>query len=248
MKLCRVFIGALLCLGLAPALFAQAGSQVVQTGNQVVITRAVVADLDNPPAILTLDGQHFGSSPKVFFGASGGVYQQLAVLQSTDTMIVAALDTVTAGTYLVVVQSGQGVGRIAGIDVTVGVQGPTGPKGDKGQTGATGATGPQGPSGPAGPQGETGATGATGATGPPGPSGISGYEIVSLSFDVGGFTNGGNYVYCPAGKKVVGGGVWTNHSDIQRSAPDGTGGWAGAVINRYLGGETVAIYAICVNM
>src|SRR4051812_12144244 len=139
-KLGRLFVCALLCLGLVSAVFAQ--------GNQLVVTRAVVAGLDNPPATLTIDGQHFGSSPKVFFGAPGGVYEALAVLQSTDTLIVAGLNTVTPGTYFVVVQSGDSTGRTSSIDVTIGVQGPSGAKGDTGANGATGPIGPQGPSGP----------------------------------------------------------------------------------------------------
>src|SRR5262249_25356292 len=148
------------------AVFAQGN------GNQVVITRAVVAGLNNPPATLTLDGKNFGSSPEVFFGAPGGVYQQLAILQSTDMMIVAGLNTVTAGTYDVVVRSGVGIAQIASIDVTIGVQGPAGPKGDKGDTGATGLQGLPGAKGDPGP---------AGPTGPAGPAG-PGQTIVTFNY------------------------------------------------------------------
>ena len=74
-------------------------------------------------------------------------------------------------------------------------------------TSGGGATGPQGAVGPTGPQGQPGATGAVG---------ISGYEVVLVSgiMEIGErekFVE----VKCPAGKRVLGGGVATFNSDIK---------------------------------
>lgn len=149
-----------------------------------------------------------------------------------------------------------------GVQGLQGIQGIQGPKGDKGDTGERGATGPQGepglqgdpgpqgiqgPPGQKGDKGDTGATGATGqqgAVGPQGPGGVSGYEIVSEDVDVGGFGSASRDAFCPTGKKALGGGVWTNHSLISRSAPFANG-WTGVVRNPFIDGETITVYAIC---
>ena len=134
-----------------------------------------------------------------------------------------------------------------------GIQGPKGDKGDKGDRGEQGPQGPQGlqglqgPPGKNGTDGQDGAPGQPGATGPPGASGISGYEIVSVDSPVGGFGSTGAEAGCPAGKKVLGGGVWTAGSLISRSAPGGSGGWFGAVHNPFIDGDTMTVYAICAN-
>jgi len=134
-----------------------------------------------------------------------------------------------------------------------GDPGPQGPKGDKGDKGEQGIQGLQGIAGTAGKDGADGQDGAPGAPGqpgpqgPPGPAGVSGYEVVSQSVPVVGFGNTATDAGCPAGKKVLGGGVWTNHSLISRSAPFGNA-WAGAVNNPFIDGETITVYAICANV
>lgn len=91
--------------------------------------------------------------------------------------------------------------------------------GPRGETGPAGAAGTAGPAGPAGPTGATGASG-PGTTGPQGPAGpqgtagvngVSGYEVITtfLTFPV---LNVGDQevlrtASCPAGKKVVAGGL-----------------------------------------
>jgi Collagen triple helix repeat (20 copies) len=123
---------------------------------------------------------------------------------------------------------------------SVGSIGPAGPRGDKGEPGARG---------PVGPKGDQGPQGARGATGPPG---ISGWEIV-LSPGVelpSNLTRKGS-VRCPAGKKVLGGGV--SHTDgilyVYESAPlDGGVGWAGGVSNRSGYPRTMYVWAICANV
>jgi hypothetical protein len=131
-----------------------------------------------------------------------------------------------------------------------GIQGIQGPKGDKGDTGDTGLQGIPGLKGDQGIQGVPGAKGDkgdTGGTGPAGPSGISGYEIVSEDVDVGGFGAATRDAFCPTGKKALGGGVWTNHSLISRSAPFANG-WTGVVRNPFVDGETITVYAVCATV
>jgi hypothetical protein len=133
-----------------------------------------------------------------------------------------------------------------------GIQGPKGEKGDKGDKGDQGPQGLQGlkgdtgDKGDQGPQGIQGPKGDKGDTGPAGTSGLSGYEIVSTDVDVGGFGSTSADAFCPTGKKVTGGGVWANGSLISRSAPFGNG-WTGVVRNPFVDGETITVYAVCVN-
>lgn len=84
----------------------------------------------------------------------------------------------------------------------------SGPQGPAGPPGPGGPQGPQGSRGASGPQGPTGNTGLTGATGRTGGPGLSGYEVVLLGgiMHVGDITKDFD-VPCPAGKKVLGGGV-----------------------------------------
>jgi hypothetical protein len=163
----RIFAASLFCLGVVAAGFAQAHENDNENENQhhMVITRAAVTGLDNPPATLTLEGRNFGTSPRVFFGAAGGVFQRLSVLHSTATMIMAGLTTVSPGTYVVLVEKGHGKkdfddGESAALDVTIGAQGKTGPQGPQGNTGPMGQQGPAGPQGPQGPTGPAGPAGA----------------------------------------------------------------------------------------
>src|SRR5689334_7614613 len=131
-KLLRNLSVALFCLGVSSTIFAQDKGNDDGNGHQVVITHTAVSGMDSPSLTLTIDGQNFGSSPLVFFGAPGGLFQRLLVLHSTPSMIVSNLNPVDPGTYYVVVQDGNAGGRSAGLAVTIGAVG---------KTGATGATG-----------------------------------------------------------------------------------------------------------
>jgi Collagen triple helix repeat (20 copies) len=79
-----------------------------------------------------------------------------------------------------------------------GVQGPQGPKGDKGDPGTTGLPG---------------AAGTNGTNGTNGADGISGYEVVSVTGKTGEAV-----AQCPTGKKVIGGGGYSN-GGLQFSEP-----------------------------
>lgn len=88
-----------------------------------------------------------------------------------------------------------------------GDQGPQGPKGDPG---------PQGPKGDPGPQG------------PQGDPGISAYEVVQDNNILAGFQVSRSFsTSCPAGKKVLGGGVQTFNKNVRviASTPTGDNGW-----------------------
>ena len=117
-----------------------------------------------------------------------------------------------------------------------GTPGATGPAGADGQDGAPGATGA---TGPAGAQGIQGQPGATGPEGPRGFQGVQGVPGVSGIQRVAAYVDYVNSEYhsvtatCPAGKKVIGGGVWTstylNESDLEvnNSYPtDDLSGWS----------------------
>lgn len=95
----------------------------------------------------------------------------------------------------------------------MGPQGPAGTQGLKGDQGIQGPIGSQGPIGLTGSQGPIGPIGPKGDTGAIGPVGVSGYEIVWNGEGwIGGSTwNPGTEkrveVFCPIGKKVLGGGT-----------------------------------------
>ncbi|MDX6678685.1 MAG: hypothetical protein QOE31_2737 [Solirubrobacteraceae bacterium] len=98
-----------------------------------------------------------------------------------------------------------------------------GPKGDKGDAclpsdpacrGPQGLPGADGADGQDGTNGTDGSDGTDGAPGKDGAPGVSGYEVVDQTFDnalVGGA------VYCPPGKRVLGGGgeIYNETSDHQ---------------------------------
>jgi hypothetical protein len=129
-----------------------------------------------------------------------------------------------------------------------GPTGSTGPQGSTGSTGATGLTGATGTTGSTGPQGVTGATGPQGPTGATGPGGVTGYQIVTATSPVNCCLGVGVAdAFCPTGKKVVGGGVWTiAGSFITRSAPF-SNGWEGVVTQTHIDGDEMTVYAICVD-
>jgi hypothetical protein len=136
-----------------------------------------------------------------------------------------------------------------------GFPGPAGPAGPVGPAGPAGPVGPQGPAGPVGPQGPQGPAGPAGPAGPQGPagaSGVSGYEIVT----VGPFTipPGGGIsasVSCPAGKKLLSGGVDSSNSGFTtmgRSYPVNDTTWNIGIRNDGAGAVASNVYAICASM
>lgn len=162
----------------------------------------------------------------------------------------------------------QGLQGLPGPQGEQGIQGPAGPQGPQGETGATGATGPQGLQGPQGPAGQPGATG---PAGPQGPAGVSGYQLVHGFFsdlgdvDVPGLQSKEAIVFCPSGKKAIGGGHWQyGNMEITTSMaifpginvsvdelPAGTQAGDGWIVGAYnhgvIGGSLVA-YAVCASV
>jgi hypothetical protein len=140
----------------------------------------------------------------------------------------------------------------------VGPTGPIGPAGPMGATGDQGAPGPAGPQGATGPPGLTGPAGPAGAVGAPGPRGISGWVLVQRETDVPGDPNHtANEVEtdCPAGTKVLGGGVTAGAGGDRRqlhiyfSGPTTAGtGWTAGIQN--VGAATVPtfLWAICASV
>ena len=127
--------------------------------------------------------------------------------------------------------------------------------GPQGPTGAQGATGPQGPTGAQGATGPQGATGATGLTGPQGPTGaaasggLTGYVVI-----VSGLQhvedNGRNIpLFCGFGKKVLGGGYFSQGTvNIKTSEPftDGSG-WFVFGENGFTDAGDFKAFAICAD-
>lgn len=128
----------------------------------------------------------------------------------------------------------------------VGSPGPPGSNGAKGDPGAKGATGTTGPTGAKGPSGPPG------STGPAGPAGVSGWQAVTKTVSWGAGVDSGLSVDCPAGKKVLGGGVSAGGGvgilNIRQSAPNGAlgdKGWYAEVLNTFNKSTNVTIWAIC---
>jgi len=116
-------------------------------------------------------------------GAPGGLQEELLVLASEPTSVLAVLNRTDPGTYLVVVSTGGGSKDVAAMNVTIGVTGPPGVTGVPGQAGppglpgvhgTPGQPGPPGTIGPPGPAGVPGAPGVNGTPGPPGAPGTIG--------------------------------------------------------------------------
>lgn len=93
--------------------------------------------------------------------------------------------------------------------------------GAAGARGPAGDPGPRGAAGPAGATGEAGAKGDTGARGADGAPGISGYERVEAVADVlPGATSVVVAAACPAGKRLLGGGVALRDAKLRVVAAD----------------------------
>jgi hypothetical protein len=99
-------------------------------------------------------------------------------------------------------------------------------KGDLSKKAVVALKGAQGQQGAQGAQGATGSAGAAGAVGATGPPGISGYVVVTTTTPLANGAFAGLSAPCPAGKKVLGGGLEIgNFVKILGSLPlpDGTG-------------------------
>lgn len=169
-------------------------------------------------------------------------------------------------------QGPQGEAGPRGADGPVGPQGPQGVPGETGPMGPAGTPGPAGATGPIGPQGDRGATGAQGEPGPAGPTGatgpqgdrgadgVSGWSKTHNFESVGASSTGTGTATCPVGKKVVGGGFWsepvvdaktgaTDYLVVTGSAPkvDGTG-WEVDVLNRRSSSWLYLVYALCASV
>jgi hypothetical protein len=135
----------------------------------------------------------------------------------------------------------------AAVSSLTGQRGPAGPQGPKGDPGPVGPTGPKGETGPPGPPGPQG------PAGPTGPAGISGWEYrVNLpGVRVGSGESGGGQVYCPTGKKALGGGasVQNGQTYVTSSAPTNGGtGWAVFFHNDSSAAVTVYAWVICATV
>jgi Collagen triple helix repeat (20 copies) len=146
--------------------------------------------------------------------------------------------------------AGQGAQGPEGPAGPRGEQGPAGPQGAEGPAGPAGPTGPQGPQGPAGPKGDTGERGPQGPEGPPG---LSGVERVFTEINGPGDFHAGSAA-CPAGKTVIGGGVYNNPAggtadlEVHYSYPSGNS-WTARV--KYEDGDRhwyTTVYAICARV
>ncbi len=118
-----------------------------------------------------------------------------------------------------------------------------------------GPQGPQGPEGPAGPKGATGAQGpqgSQGAQGPQGPSGVSGIEYVVVGNDIAGNSTEFWGAECPAGKKVLGGGVSSNAPNLmtvrESAALDNGAGWWVGIHNGNGNLQTSYAWAVCMTV
>jgi hypothetical protein len=134
-----------------------------------------------------------------------------------------------------------------------GAGGPQGPKGDRGEQGPAGPKGDSGPAGPKGDTGPGGPQGTPGPAGPRGPSGISGWEYqVSLpGTSIPSGDTDGTQVYCPSGKKALGGGasVTAGNTYVVSSAPTTGGtGWAIWYKNASPVSATIYAWVICANV
>ena len=118
--------------------------------------------------------------------------------------------------------------------------------------GPQGPAGPAGPQGPAGPKGATGATGApgqAGAPGAPGAPGISGLQYVVTGESVSGNATEFWSAECPAGTKVLGGGVSSTNPVVvtvrETAALDNGAGWYVGVHNGQAAAQNSYAWAVC---
>jgi hypothetical protein len=136
-------------------------------------------------------------------------------------------------------------GSLTAADFSGSTEGAPGPQGPQGAAGAAGAIGPTGADGPTGDAGIPGATGAKGLAGVRNPVYVSAANTINeLTIEYWG-------VNCPAGTKVLSGGVSGGTSKvIYETAPldDGAGWWVGVHNPTNLPGDSFQDYlawAVC---
>ncbi len=179
------------------------GARSIQASNPPVALKIARVIPDITLQTLSIEGMNFGPAPSVSLAAAGGAVVPLTVLGANNEVIQAKLDTVTPGTYLLIVVNGNGNVQQDTMAITLGAVGPKGDQGVQGPAGHTPVlnwsgdqiaidgsaagphlTGPQGPQGPAGHSPVLNWSGdriaidgsLTGPqlTGPPGPAGPKG--------------------------------------------------------------------------
>ena len=53
--------------------------------------------------------------------------------------------------------------------------------------------------------------------------------------------------FCPPGKVVAGGGVWTIAGSYNNRSAPFSNGWEGVVTQTHIDGDTMTVYAICID-
>jgi hypothetical protein len=98
-------------------------------------------------------------------------------------------------------------------------------------------------------------TGAQGPQGPAGPAGLSAREQVSAETPLTSVGPKNTSATCPAGKKVIGGGVEVggsgrNRVTVTENKPVGDNGWEGEAFEAVATGQTwkLVVHAICANV
>jgi hypothetical protein len=222
---------------------------------------------------LTIKGQSFdtgSSAPTVHLGTQDITGQCAPNFVTVPHQIVCQFPSglPADGDYLLRVATGGGTNQADKYALTIGAVGPQGPTGSQGPigpvgpqgptgpmgpVGPTGPQGPQGPIGPVGPVGATGPQGPQGTQGPAGPAGISGYEVVTstTAFNCDGPCGSSTdiklgFATCPAGKRLMGGGMTRfqgSNVRLVQSGPQGgnseTTWFASARQEPFVAGENV---------
>lgn len=135
-------------------------------------------------------------------------------------------------------------GSVTTADLAADVSGRPGPAGPTGPAGPRGDRGVPGPAGPAGPPGSQG------QPGPQGPPGLSGFVTVTNPNVMGAGYSEFWTVDCPAGLRVISGGVSSTSSLItmRASRPFGAAAWQVGAVNNSSGEQTLTAYAICARV
>ena len=96
--------------------------------------------------------------------------------------------------------------------------------------------------------------GAKGDKGDPGAPGLSGVQVVSAQKNIVNASFGAHSVSCPAGKRVLGGGVRTNvvvagaGPYVYNSQPNGNNGWEAEMAALPAKSWTMTVFAVCANV
>jgi hypothetical protein len=96
--------------------------------------------------------------------------------------------------------------------------------------------------------------GAKGDKGDPGAPGLSGVQVVTAQKKVMNALYNAQSVSCPAGKRVLGGGVRTSVVNaasgpfVYNSNPNGTTGWTAEMASSPAQSWTMTVYAVCANV